>query len=157
MARLSDVDRNKKTNQAKDLYVKGFSLSFISETVSVKAETIKVWAKDGKWDRLKTSTTISADSIRQMLMKCAEDISKGDKPIASPDQLSKLVSAFEKLTDKDKRIASLYDAYSVLLDCIMLDAQNEKNEKKRQSLIDFAQKLLGFTDKVIKTAQDSNE
>lgn len=150
MARLSDLEKAKKEQRAKELYITGkFSISFIADTVDIKAETLKDWAKKGNWDSLKTNTLISVKQIQQMILKCAEDIQNGNKPIVSPDQLSKLVAAYEKITDKDKYIASLYDAFSVLLDFIMSKAQEEKNMKKRDVIISFAQEVGNYTDDVI--------
>lgn len=157
MARLTDVERAKKLQQAKELYITGkFSLAFIAETVGIAIDTLKEWIKKNNWEALKTNTVFSVRQIQQMILKCAEDIQLGAKPIATPDQLAKLVSAYEKITDKDKMVASLLDAYGVLFDIIMAEAQAEKN-KKREELIAFAQKVTLYTDKVISKALQENE
>jgi hypothetical protein len=158
MARLSDEVKAKKLQKAKELYITGkFSMAFIADTVDIKVETLKDWADKGNWDSLKTNTLMSVRQIQQMILKCAEDIQLGVKPIATPDQLSKLVAAFEKITDKDKYVASLYDAFTILFDHIMMKAQDEKNMKKRELIIKIAQDITGFTEEVITKALKDND
>ncbi len=151
MARISDHDRTKKQAQARELYIKDLSITFIAEAVQVKADTLKIWAKEGQWEDIKRANNITPSQIQNMILQCAETIKQGKVPAVSPDQLAKLASAFEKLSDKHKHLGYMIDAFTELRTHILQKAQAQDASKDKEKYLVMAQTLTPITDEIINT------
>ncbi|MBY0244946.1 MAG: hypothetical protein K2Q03_05775, partial [Sphingobacteriaceae bacterium] len=149
MARLGEQDKIKKQAQAREMYTRDFSITFISEVVGVKPETIRTWAKVGEWEDLKRANAITPSHIQNMILQCAEEIKEGRTPKISPDQLAKLASAYEKLSDKRKHLGYMIDAFSELRNHLLRKAQEASQKTDKQKMLSLAQEMSPLTDEII--------
>ena len=150
MARITDLERTLKKNKARDYYLKNsFSLSHIAELVSVKTDTLKDWIEDERWDKLKTKTITHPKHIQQMILKCAEDIFYDRPPKHSPDELAKLVSAYEKLDTDMFREMYFMEAFSLMMNLMQDKMKEERDIDKRGELIERSKYLGELTEELL--------
>ena len=56
--RLTAVERDYKKSQGKDLFIKGFTLTNISEIIGVGVETLSGWRDTDEWEKEKELNNI---------------------------------------------------------------------------------------------------
>ena len=103
MARLTASESDYKKSQAKDLFVKGFNITNISEIIGIGMKTLGNWRRDGKWDEEKELAALKPSNIRRLTLKAALAIEKGEELPYSADQISKVVAAFDRINDSKKK------------------------------------------------------
>ncbi len=90
-------------------YMQGDSQKQIAERLSVSAQTLNKWVKDGQWDTLRASRTVSRhELVNKMLASINERLDSEDW---SPDELAKAASAIERL-DKQTNIVTIIEVFS---------------------------------------------
>ncbi|AUS07351.1 hypothetical protein C1A40_13915 [Tamlana carrageenivorans] len=100
---MTAVERDYKMSQGRQLYVKGFSLPNISEIIGVGEKTLRDWRDSDNWEEEKELAALKPSNIRRLTLKCALAIEKGEALPYKADDISKIVAAFDRITDSRKK------------------------------------------------------
>jgi len=136
--RLTKKESDRKKRQGKRMFINGFSKDEIAEILEVHLETIKRWHKQYGWQKEKDVHSLSVSELKRETLQTFADMKEGKTPKLSPDQLSKIASTFEKLSDKRKALAYMYENFELLSDAILKDALSEQKKKKREEKLETA-------------------
>jgi transposase len=136
--RLTKKESDTKKRQGKRMFINGFSRQEISEILEVHIETVKRWHKKEEWQKEKDVHSLSVSELKRETLQTFADMKEGKTPKLSPDQLSKLASTFDKLSDKKKALAYMYENYELLSDAILKDALSERSKAKKESKLETA-------------------
>lgn len=136
--RMSALDKDLKKSQAKSLFIKGFSLQSISEITGVTTKTLGLWRDEDNWKEEKDLNSLTPSSIRKLTLKCAVAIEKGEPLPYSADQISKIVAAFDKISDGRKIAVYAMEALNTFSDYMIEKAAKNKGVK-RTELLEFTQ------------------
>jgi len=148
MARLTASESDYKKAQGKELFVKGFTITNISEIIGIGIKTLGKWRDDGKWDEEKELQTLKPSNIRRLTLKCALAIEKGEELPYKADDISKIVAAFDRITDS-KKIA-VYTMESIDGFCsYMLEKAGKNTGKKRETLLEIIKEIRPYFDAYI--------
>jgi len=147
--RLTKKESDQKKRQGKKMFINGFSQNEIADVLEVHLETIKRWYKKYDWQDAKDIHSLSISELKQETLRSFAALKAGETPKVSPDQLSKLSSTFEKLSDKKKNLAYMYDNFEELSDAILKDALSERLKKNREAKLEMAKYLRGMMDEVV--------
>lgn len=148
MARLTAAESDYKKSQAKDLFVKGFSITNISEIIGIGMKSLGKWRDDGNWDEEKELAALKPSNIRRLTLKAALAIEKGEELPYSPDQISKIVAAFDRITDGKKK--AVYTMESIDgFSSFMLEKAAKSEGKKREILLTKLKEVRPFFDEYI--------
>lgn len=148
MARLTASESDYKKSQGKELFVKGFTITNISEIIGIGIKTLGKWRDDGKWDEEKELQTLKPSNIRRLTLKCALAIEKGEELPYKADDISKIVAAFDRITDS-KKIA-VYTMESIDGFCsYMLEKAGKNTGKKRETLLEIIKEIRPYFDAYI--------
>jgi hypothetical protein len=140
MARLTAAEADYKKSQGKELFVKGFTISNIAGIIGVGEKTLGLWRKNNLWDEEKELATLKPSNIRRLTLKCALAIEKGEPLPYKADDVSKVVAAFDRITDS-KKIA-LYTMESIDgFSSYMLEKAGKNTGKKREALLDLLKEI----------------
>lgn len=102
MARLTAAESDYKKSQARELFVKGFSITNISEIIGIGTKTLGNWRAAQNWDEEKEISALKPSNIRRLTLKMALAIEKGEDLPYKADDISKVVAAFDRITDTKK-------------------------------------------------------
>lgn len=148
MARLTAAEADYKKSQAKELFVKGFTIANISEIIGIGIKTLGKWREVGKWDDEKDLASLKPSNIRKLTLKCALAIEKGEPLPYKADDISKIVAAFDRITDS-KKIA-VYTMESIDgFSSYMLEKAGRNQGKKREEILSHIQHIRPFFDEYI--------
>lgn len=147
--RLTKKESDKKRRQGKRMFINGFSRQEIAEILEVHIETIKRWYKQDEWQKEKDMHSLSISELKRETLQTFADMKEGKTPKLSPDQLAKLASTFEKLSDKKKALAYIYENFDNLSDAILKDALSERKKATRESKLDIAKYVREIMDDLI--------
>lgn len=145
MARLTAVESDYKKSQAKELFIKNFSISNISEMVCVGLKTIAKWRDENDWQQEKDLNSLTPSSIRNLTLRCALAIEKGEPLPYKADDISKIVAAFDKVTDKKKVAVYTMQSFNSF-SSYMLELAGKETGKKRTELLEFIQSIRPHLD-----------
>lgn len=149
MARLSNSEKEKRQQEARRLYISGINTETIARAVAVGRDTIARWVAEGKWEENRDAQALSIDEVNNLILKAILQIKEGKKPVTSPDQIAKLVAAFEKLNDKQKSLRYGMYAYNILTDRILTEVQGVKNKQQREIFFSFSRQIRSIMDGII--------
>lgn len=147
--RMTKKESDKKKRQGKRMFINGFSNDEIADVLEVHIETISRWAKKDEWQETKDIHSLSISELKQETLRSFAALKNGETPKVSPDQLSKLSTTFEKLSDKKKNLAYMYDNYEELSDAILKDALSERSKKKREEKLELSKYVRAVMDQVV--------
>lgn len=148
MARLNAIESDYKKSQAKELFCKGFSISNISEMINIGIKTLGKWRNEGKWDEEKELQTLKPSNIRRLTLKSALAIEKGEELPYKADDISKIVAAFDRITDS-KKIA-VYTMESIDgFSSYLLEKAGKNTGKKREYLLNLLKEIRPVFDEYI--------
>ena len=140
MARLKAADADYKKSQGKELFVKGFTITNISEIIGIGVKTLGKWRDEDKWDEEKELASLKPSDIRKLTLKMALAIEKGEPLPYKADDVSKVVAAFDRITDS-KKIAvytmESLDGFS----SYMLEKAGKNTGKKREIILDLIKEI----------------
>lgn len=148
MARLTAVESDYKKTQAKELFVKGFTIANISEIIGIGVKTLGKWRDVGKWNEEKDLAALKPSNIRRLTFKCALAIEKGEELPYKADDISKIVAAFDRITDsKKKAVYSMesLDGFS----SYMLEKAGKNTGKNREEILKKLQEIRPYFDEWI--------
>ena len=148
MARLKAADADYKKSQGKELFVKGFTITNISEIIGIGVKTLGKWRDEDKWDEEKELASLKPSNIRKLTLKMALAIEKGEPLPYKADDVSKVVAAFDRITDS-KKIA-VYTMESIDgFSSFMLEKAGKNTGKKREELLNKLKEMRPFFDEYI--------
>jgi hypothetical protein len=148
--RMSAAESDYKKSQGKDLYVKGFSLTNISEIIGVGVKTLSNWRELHCWENEKELHSIRPSEIKKLILQYVIDIRDGKKPMHKADDLAKISAAFDRMDDDRKK--AVYTMESIDGFCQFMVVEAGKNtEKKRDELIQLIKTIRPHFDKYVNT------
>jgi len=136
--RLTKKESDTKKRQGKRMFINGFTPVEIADILEVHIETIKRWKKQGDWQKEKDVHSLSISELKRETLQTFADMKEGKTPKLSPDQLSKLAATFDKLSDKKKALAYMYENFEMLSDAILKDALSERKKATREQKLETA-------------------
>lgn len=112
---MAEISNDKKREIAEDMYIRlGLTGREIAENLGVTEQTVSRWKKrrDGEktWDDRKTESQLTPLKIKELLLKEAEKLAKGEDSNVKADQLSKIMSAIDQL-DKKINVRTIMDVF----------------------------------------------
>ncbi|TDL99613.1 MAG: hypothetical protein C4K58_06895 [Flavobacteriaceae bacterium] len=93
---------------------------------------------------------ISPSEIKDMILKVVRQLKDGETPSYSADTLSKLVSTFDKISDKTKLTVYAMDSFNGFTS-YMLEKAAKTNTTERAKLIDLTKTLRPHLDEYIES------
>lgn len=148
MARLTAAESDYKKSQGKDLFVKGFSLTSISEITGIGAKTLTGWRDKFDWEKEKELNNIRPSEIKKLILQYVLDIKDGKKPVHKADDLSKISAAFDRLNDSRKK--AVYTMESIDGFCsFMLEKAGKSQGKKREQLLEQLKDVRVYFDEYV--------
>lgn len=148
--RLTNQERDRKIADAKGLFIKGLSIQTIAEIIYITEDTIQKWRKLFDWDKEKELYSISPSEIKSLILENVKAIKEGKKMPYKADEISKLVSAFDKITDSRKKAVYTMESFDGFSNWIIEQAAIQKG-KKRQELITITKEIRTLQDQYINT------
>ncbi|WP_286913134.1 terminase gpP N-terminus-related DNA-binding protein [Flavobacterium sp. UBA4197] len=146
--RLTAVERDYKKSQGKDLYIKGFSITNISEIIGVGIKTLSGWRDSDDWEKEKELNNIRPSEIKRMILEYVRDLKNGETPLYKADDLSKISAAFDRLNDSRKKAVYTMESFDGFCQFMMVQAGNNTG-KKRETHIDLLKTVRPYFDKYI--------
>lgn len=148
MARLTAAESDYKKSQAKELFVKGFTVANIAEIISISAKTLGKWREAERWDEEKEISALKPSNIRRLTLKMALAIEKGEDLPYKADDISKVVAAFDRITDT-KKIA-VYSMESIDgFSSYILQRAAKNTGKKREEILAMIKTIRPYFDEYI--------
>lgn len=145
---MTSAERDYRKSQGKDLYIKGFTLTNISEIIGVGIKTLGNWREEDEWEKEKELNNIRPSEIKRLILEYVRDIKNGETPLYKADDLAKISAAFDRITDARKKV--VYTMESIDGFCQFIVAQAGKNTgKKREELIDLIKLIRPHFDKYV--------
>lgn len=100
---------DKERELARLYYFQGDSQKAIAERISVSAQTINRWVKEGDWERLRAAKTLNRKEIvAKMLQKINERLESDNW---TADEIIKAAAAIEKL-DKKTNVVTMMEVFA---------------------------------------------
>jgi hypothetical protein len=154
MGRLTAVEREQKIADCKKLFISEFSLETIHQITGITVKTIASWRDKYNWTEEKELNTIKPSEIRKLTLKQALAISKGEPLPYKTDDISKIVAAFDRITDNRK--IAVYTMESIDgFSNFMLEKAATSNGKQRALLLEQLKQIRPlFNQYVTRLLQD---
>lgn len=148
MARLTAVEADYKRSQGKELFTKGFSIANISEMIGIGVKTLGKWREEGKWDDEKELQTLKPSTIRKLTLRSAQAIERGEPLPYKVDEITKVVAAFDRITDHDKIAVYTMESIDGFTNFI-LERAGQSNGKKRETYMELIKTIRPYFDMYI--------
>lgn len=146
--RMTSAQRAFKQSQGKDLYVKGFSLTHISEIIEVGIKTLRDWRDEADWEKEKELNNIRPSEIKRLILEYVRDIKNGETPLYKADDLSKISAAFDRLNDSRKQAVYTMESFDGFSQFMVVLAANQQG-RKRDELIEILKAIRIYFDKYV--------
>ncbi|OWP76541.1 hypothetical protein [Flavobacterium oreochromis] len=146
--RLTATERDYKKSQGKDLFIKGFSLTNISEIIGVGVKTLGNWRDENDWEKEKELNNIRPSEIKKMILEYVRDLKNGEIPLYKADDLAKVSAAFDRLNDSRKKTVYTMESFDEFSQFMMVMAGNATG-KKREEILAQLQVIRPYFDKYI--------
>ena len=146
--RMTSSERDYKKSQGKDLFVKGFSVTNISEITGVGIKTVSGWRDLHNWEGEKEINAIRPSEIKKLILQYVLDIKDGKKPQHKADDLSKISAAFDRLNDDRKKAVYTMESIDGFSQFMMVSAGNATG-KKREEILQLLQNARVYFDKYV--------
>lgn len=145
---MTSAESDYKKSQGRELFVKGFAIANISKIIGVGEKTLGKWRKDNAWDDEKEIASLKPSSIRKLTLKMALAIQNGEPLPYKADDISKVVAAFDRITDNKK--TAVYTMESIDgFSSYMLEQAGKNTGKKREELLTLLQTVRPHFDEYI--------
>ena len=148
MARLTAVEADYKRSQGKELFTKGFSIANISEMIGIGVKTLGKWREEGKWDDEKELQTLKPSTIRKLTLRSAQAIERGEPLPYKVDEITKVVAAFDRITDHDKIAVYTMESIDGFTNFI-LEREGQSSGKKRETYMELIKTIRPYFDMYI--------
>ena len=146
--RMTAVERDYKKSQGKDLFIKGFSITNISEIIGVGVKTLSGWRELHNWEGEKELNNIRPSEIKKLILQYVLDIKEGKKPQHKADDLAKISAAFDRLNDGRKKAVYTMESIDDFSQFMMVEAGNSTG-KKRDEVLVLLQTIRVYFDKYV--------
>ncbi|OWP84220.1 hypothetical protein BWK59_06415 [Flavobacterium davisii] len=146
--RLTATERDYKKSQGKDLFIKGFSLTNISEIIGVGIKTLGNWRDKNDWEKEKELNNIRPSEIKKMILEYVRDLKNGEKPLYKADDLVKVSAAFDRLNDSQKKTVYTMESFDDFSQFMMVMAGNASG-KKREGILEQLKTIRPLFDKYV--------
>lgn len=148
MARLTAAEADYKKSQGKDLFVKGFTITNISEIIGIGIKTLAKWRDEDNWEEEKELASLKPSTIRNLTLRCALAIQEGKPLPYKADDVSKIVAAFDRITDSKK--VAVYTMESIDgFSSYMLEKAGKNTGKKREQILNQIKEIRPHFDAYI--------
>lgn len=112
---MGEISNDKKRGIAEDMYIRlGLTGREIAENLGVTEQTVSRWKKgregEKSWDDRRTESCLTPLKIKELLLKEAEKLARGEESTVKADQLSKIMSAIDQL-DKKINVRTVMDVF----------------------------------------------
>lgn len=148
MARLTAIEADYKRSQGKELFTKGFSIANISEMIGIGVKTLGKWREEGKWDDEKELQTLKPSTIRKLTLRSAQAIERGEPLPYKVDEITKVVAAFDRITDHDKIAVYTMESIDGFTNFI-LERAGQSSGKKRETYMELIKTIRPYFDMYI--------
>ena len=146
--RMTAVERDYKKSQGKDLFIKGFSITNISEIIGVGVKTLSGWRELHNWEGEKELNNIRPTKKKKLILQYVLDIKEGKKPQHKADDLAKISAAFDRLNDGRKKAVYTMESIDDFSQFMMVEAGNSTG-KKRDEVLVLLQTIRVYFDKYV--------
>lgn len=143
-ATLSDY----KKLQAKDLFVKGFSMTNISEILGVGVKTLSNWRELHHWENEKELYAIRPSEIKKLILQYVLDIRDGKKPAHKADDLAKISAAWDRMDDDRKKAVHTMESFDSFSQFMVVQAGNNVAQRREELLL-LLQRIRIYFDKYV--------
>ncbi|MRX70277.1 hypothetical protein GJU42_20065 [Flavobacterium resistens] len=137
-----------KKSQGKDLFVKGFSMTNIAEIIDVGIKTLSKWREDYNWQDEKDLNSLKPSTIRNLTLKMALAIEKGEPLPYKADDVSKIVAAFDRISDSKKKAVYTMESIDGFSQWMIVQAGNNTG-KKRDELLEEIKTIRPYFDRYV--------
>ncbi|MDO5608263.1 MAG: hypothetical protein Q4G08_07410 [Capnocytophaga sp.] len=148
MARLTALQADFKKSQGKELYVKGFTTTNIAEIIGIGVKTLGRWKDEGRWEDEKELHSLKPSNIRRLTLKMALAIEKGEELPYKADDVSKIVAAFDRITDSKKIAVYTMESLDGFSN-YMLEQAGKSTGKKRELILEYLKNIRPHFDAYI--------
>jgi hypothetical protein len=146
--RMTAAQSDYKKLQAKDLFVKGFSMTNISEILGVGVKTLSNWRELHHWENEKELYAIRPSEIKKLILQYVLDIRDGKKPAHKADDLAKISAAFDRMDDDRKKAVHTMESFDGFSQFMVVQAGNNTG-KKRDEILELLQTIRVHFDKYV--------
>ena len=153
--RMTAVERDYKKSQGKDLFIKGFSITNISEIIGVGVKTLSGWRELHNWEGEKELNNIRPSEIKKLILQYVLDIKEGKKPQHKADDLAKISAAFDRLNDSRKKAVYTMESVDGFSQFMMVEAGKSTGEK-RERIINTLKEIRPYLDLYITTLLEND-
>ena len=145
---MTAAESDYKKSQAKDLFVKSFSLTNISEILGVGIKTLSNWRELYDWDNEKELNSIRPSEIKKLILQYVLDIRDGKKPAHKADDLAKISAAWDRMDDDRKKAVHTMESNHGFSQFMIVQAGTNTG-KKRDDILELLQAIRVFFDKYV--------
>lgn len=131
--RLPKAVSEKKQLEARRLYINGLTEAEIADVLELHVETIRKWAKEGNWEDSKKMHSVSISEMKAEVLNTFTALKNGEQPKLTADQITKVVSAFEKLNDRKKNVAYAVENFDLLFERLIKKAGEATTKKEKEA------------------------
>lgn len=146
--RMTASESDYKKSQGKDLYVRGFSMTNISEIIGVGVKTLSRWHELHFWENEKELHSIRPSEIKKLILQYVLDIRDGKKPMHKADDLAKISAAFDRMDDDRKKAVHTMESFDDFSQFMVVLAGNNTG-KKRDEILELLQTIRVYFDKYV--------
>jgi len=146
--RMTAAESDYKKSQGKDLFVKGFSITNISEIIGVGIKTVSNWRDLYEWEKEKELHSLRPSEIKKLLLQYVLDLRDGKKPTHKADDLAKISAAWDRMDDDRKKAVHTMESFDGFSQFMIVLAGNNTG-KKRDDIIELLQAIRVFFDKYV--------
>jgi hypothetical protein len=146
--RMTAAQSDYKKSQSKDLFVKGFSLTNISEILGVGIKTLSSWKELHKWENEKELFAIRPTEIKKLILQYVLDIRDGKKPAHKADDLAKISAAFDRMDDDRKKAVHTMESFDAFSQFMVVQAGNNVGQRREELLL-LLQRIRIYFDKYV--------
>ncbi len=145
---MTTLERTQKQSDCKKLFLAGFSLQDIKNITGVTVKTLSKWRDEFLWEDEKELMSVKPSEIRKLTLKQAVAISKGETLPYKSDDISKIVAAFDRITDHRK--IAVYSMESIdNFSGFMLKKAGKTTGKKREEILSIIKTVRPYFDEFI--------
>lgn len=116
--------------------------------IGVGLKTLGKWRNEGKWDEEKDLTALKPSNIRRLTLKSALAIEKGEELPYKADDISKIVAAFDRITDSRKIAVYTMESFGGF-SSYMLEKAGKETGKKRDYILELLKEIRPHFDAYI--------